>query len=1809
MRNPRSIRAVLSLLMFCLLLASMSPVMFAKIATSAQPEVRVTKKIDTFKRTILPGHVSAAIRSANDLGRQDARTPSPGMILVLKSSEEQKREIRRVIDEQQDKKTANYHQWVTPEEFGEHFGVHDSDIAQIKAWLISEGFTVDEVSKSKRVIKFSGNLGQVEHAFQTEMHLYNYGGELHVANSTEISVPEAFNKVIAGVSLHNFYRKSSFERHSRIKHGPKYTTSSSVHYVGPADFATIYNTAPLLANGINGTGSSIAIVGRSDILMSDVQSYRQLFNLPVNDPVFIHAGQDNGTQPGDDGESDLDVEISGGVAPNATVNFVIGTPTFLVDGITNSIEYIVENNVADIMSISYGSCESVEGTGGNEFNNQAFEQAAAQGISVFVASGDNGPAECDDQNDSYENLGYATGGEASTWYSVAVGGTGLYGDAGANYSTYWGTSNNSLYQNSAIKYIPEYPWNEAKGNNPAIDTGSGLWSGSGGVSSYYMRPSWQTGSGITNASDPALTQGGNWVTGVTLTNGGGSGYTTAPSVTWSGGTCATLPATASTTISGGSVTGIVFNYGVQGGTLAAGQGIGCTVAPTATFTAAPAGGTTATGTATIGPMWNIQPLVSGVPHRLTPDLVLNAASSHDGTLFCSEGVCEINSSGAFTDAGIVGGTSVAAPSMAGIQALINQANGGRQGMPGYIYYALANNQYVANAAGCNSSSLTATNCAFQDITLGNNYICGTSTCTTTTGTKIGWAAGTGYDLASGLGSVNAYNLATQWSSVVFNSSTSTLGLSQTSFAHGTPITLSGAVSATAGTPTGDVAFIVSQGEIGDPVNLTSGAFVVPGAFATLSGGNYSDSISNLPGGSYTVQARYGGDTNFGSSLSAPVAVTVTPEASTITITPQVINLTACTMTNGNTFTYGQLIWVQVTVAGVSGQGVPTGSVNITVDGNSYATETLDPQGNGYLVAGNVGTASNSCLYDYTFAQSPMLSGGTHTISASYSGDASFNATTAGTPASVTVTPIATTPTLAAGATLITSATATSLAVTFPTVTALTAGSYTPGASGPTGTVTFTDTTTSTVLGTATVVPSVTYVGGGSSTYPSYTYAATAVGSTTGITSTGANSITATYSGDSNYAGTTTTAVTVTVGTGTATTTTVTSSANPTTINGRPTLTATIAGGAGPTAGTVTFYDTTYGLVLGTGTVGTGHTATFRPASGYPFLGGSHSIVAQFGGNGTFMASTSPAFTQTVTKGAGTVLLTAKTVGTAGQAYTFAAVFSPSPSSTGFEPILGVMTFYDGATVLGTAVPNDVYASQGGYGLWTASFSTSALTAGTHTITAQYNDVNYLSAVSNAQTVYVGNSTVGIYTPLAGTTLAGTGSTTFKWYPIANAQYGLDLGSTPGGHDYYQSGNLGTVLSTTVANSALPSNGSTVYATFYYLVNNNLQTVATTYNSFTGTPGVITSPVPNSTLSGSSVSFVWSAGTGATAYGLNVGNTLGGNQYYSSGNLGNVLTKTVSGLPTDGSTVYVTLFSLVGSNWVTSPYTYTAFNASAGKAVIQTPTPNSTLSGSSVTFTWNNTGAAGYWIDAGNVAGGAQYVQSGNLGNVQTFTVNGLPTNGSTVYVTLYSLVGGNWLSNGYTYTAVNAATAAGVLTTPTPGSTLTGNSATFTWAAGAGASAYWLDVGSVAGGSQYSQSGNLGNVLTTTVNGLPTDGSTIYVTLYSLIGTQWVGNAYTYTALNATSGLATMISPTPGTFINGTSATFTWNLDANATAYWVDISAVAPGGNDVFQSGNLGNVPTVTVNNLPGTGSGTLYVTLYSYVGGQWLSNAYTYTN
>ena len=470
------------------------------------------------------------------------------------------------------------------------------------------------------------------------------------------------------------------------------------------------------------------------------------------------------------------------------------------------------------------------------------------------------------------------------------------------------------------------------------------------------------------------------------------------------------------------------------------------------------------------------------------------------------------------------------------------------------------------------------------------------------------------------------------------------------------------------------------------------------------------------------------------------------------------------------------------------------------------------------------------------------------------------------------------------------------------------------------------------------------------------------------------------------------------------------------------------------------------------------------------------------------------------------------------------------------------------------------------------------------------------------------STAAITMPIPSSTLSGN-SATFLWTQgTGSPSYHLDIGNAKGGTNYY-SQDQGTA--TQVAVSTLPTDGSTVYARLTQTVSGTPSYTDYTYQAINLGPANLTSPANNATLTGSSAIFQWGSSAAATAYWLDIGSAAGGNQYYQSGSLPTTtLSETVNTLPTNGSTVYVTLYTQISGSWVSNAYTFTAYNVAAGEGSITAPTPGSNLTGSTVTFTWAaGTNATAYWIDAGSTVGGNQYYQSGNLGNVLTKTISGLPTNGTTVYVTLYSLISGNWQSNPYTYTAYNLAGQDGVLTAPTPGSTLTSSTATFTWTAGAGASAYWLDAGSTPGGSQYYQSGNLGNVLTTTVSTLPTDGSTIYVTLYSLIGSTWSGNSYTYTAFNATSGLAVMQTPVPGTFINGNTATFTWSLDANATAYWVDISAVAPGGNDVFQSGNLGNVSTVTVNSLPGNGTTTLYVTLYSYVGGQWLSNGYTYSN
>src|ERR1700722_3053283 len=477
------------------------------------------------------------------------------------------------------------------------------------------------------------------------------------------------------------------------------------------------------------------------------------------------------------------------------------------------------------------------------------------------------------------------------------------------------------------------------------------------------------------------------------------------------------------------------------------------------------------------------------------------------------------------------------------------------------------------------------------------------------------------------------------------------------------------------------------------------------------------------------------------------------------------------------------------------------------------------------------------------------------------------------------------------------------------------------------------------------------------------------------------------------------------------------------------------------------------------------------------------------------------------------------------------------------------------------------------------------------------DSNF-KGVSFAPTLPAGSATItsspsGLaFTSTGSGCVPGTYTTpvTMIWTPGSSCALSVVTPQTSLGHQYLFSQWQDGTTSTTDAVTA-PATSAVYNATF------------------TAAPPGIHSPANGATLAGSSATFQWYGFPGATAYWLDVGAEQGGHEYYSSGSVSNsTFSETVNSLPLDGSTVYVTWYYLLSGTWTPTYYPYTAFGGSSNKGVITSPAPNSTLSGTSVAFTWTaGSGATSYWVDAGSSAGGHQYYSSGSLGNVLTTTVNGLPSDGSTVYITLYSLVSGTWLSNGYTYTAYNLGAAGAVMTSPTPGSSFTSSSVTFTWTAGAGASAYWIDVGSTTGGHDYYSSGNLGNVQTLTVNGLPTDGSNVYVTLYSLIGGTWTGNTYQYFALNATGGLAAMQTPVPNSTLSGSTVTFTWSSDANATGYWLDIGSTA-GAHDYYSSGNLGTALNTTVSSLPADGS-TIFVTLYSLVGGQWLNNQYTYTS
>ncbi len=744
------------------LLFALIPLVPTRVSGQSGVLSRITQPIDNTRLTSLPGNVHPMARAEFDRGAAPASLPMDHMLLVLTRSAGEQAALETLLAQQQNRSSPNYHKWLTPEEFGQQFGPSDQDVQKITAWLESQGFQVNGVAKGRTTIDFSGNAGQVQVAFHAAIHSYVFAnGEQHWSNSSDPQIPAALAPVVAGVnSLNNFprkpmsrslgvFRRSKTDGKVRAVH-PNFTfpstncgnTNANCYALGPADFATIYNVPATINGNAAGTGETIAIVSDSDINPSDLTNFRSLFGLPAANFQQIETGADPGVLPaGDEVEADLDVQWAGAVAPGAQIDLVVSPSTNTAFGGDTSAQYIVNNNLAPILGYSYGECELELGTSGNAFYQGLWTQAATQGITVLVSTGDNGSAGCDplDTSQTVDNpaqLGLAVNGVSSTPYNIAVGGTDFNDFTTAQASTYFNSSNTAA-QGSAKGYIPEIAYNDSCTN-----------------SLLYTALGFTTAEAACNNA--------------TVANDG-----------------------------------LIFPAGGSGGVS------NCT---TSTTTSTTIGAVSSCSGGYTKPSWQTG---SGVPNdgkRDVPDLSL---FSGDGTIQNFYIICEAdadpdgsglpcNLNSPYEEFSGVGGTSVAAEAFAGVMALIDQKTGSRQGLANPTFYALAAGQ---SASSCNSTNSPASTCIFYDVTSGTiamPCLKGSPNCTVNftgdaNGVLSGYSAGTGYDLATGLGSANIGNLVNNFAPSFYLSSPSPVVTVSSPGASGTMSIMAVAVSGYTGT--------------------------------------------------------------------------------------------------------------------------------------------------------------------------------------------------------------------------------------------------------------------------------------------------------------------------------------------------------------------------------------------------------------------------------------------------------------------------------------------------------------------------------------------------------------------------------------------------------------------------------------------------------------------------------------------------------------------------------------------------------------------------------------------------------------------------------------------------------------------------------------------------------------------------------------------------------------------------------------------------------------------------------------------------
>jgi pseudomonalisin len=492
-------------------------------------------------RTLLRGNVHPSVRSLMPLAKADDRLAMDHMILSLRIQPEAKAALERLLRDQQDPASTDYHKWLTPEQFAARFAPSAESVAQVTGWLASQGFSVEEVGRTGLSVTFSGDAAAVEQAFRTPIMQYRVNGQLRYANAVDPSIPEGMTQVVGGVvSLNNIPKNSLIHGARRLGPAsqPLYFVTGHGNFLAPSDFATIYGVSHLYDQGYTGSGVSIAVIGRTYPASATTywNAFRSTFGLPAS---TVHVAFPNGNPgsmgAGEDTEADLDVEWAGAVAKGATIQFVCGQGTAAADGVDNAVKYAVDNNVADVITLSFGACEpdleaAWSGTSTwNDFYNNYWSAAAAQGITVCVASGDSGAAGCDSASQTLAVGGYGVNGLGSTPYNVSVGGT-LFNEGSG---TYWATTTVTGAAGAALGYIPEVAWNESA----SVTGGDGLWASGGGASVIYPKPSWQAATGVPGGDH-------RYTPDISLASGSHDGYliVSQGSLAAVGGTSAASPA-------------------------------------------------------------------------------------------------------------------------------------------------------------------------------------------------------------------------------------------------------------------------------------------------------------------------------------------------------------------------------------------------------------------------------------------------------------------------------------------------------------------------------------------------------------------------------------------------------------------------------------------------------------------------------------------------------------------------------------------------------------------------------------------------------------------------------------------------------------------------------------------------------------------------------------------------------------------------------------------------------------------------------------------------------------------------------------------------------------------------------------------------------------------------------------------------------------------------------------------------------------------------------------------------------------------